>query len=177
MDLDPDTVDLMQRGQQKRKRSLTPRRRRHKSQGKDGRDGRGHREETCDDDRGKGKGQPPAAGRGFRHGQPEDRRQLQDRDRQLGPPREPKAPPATPRRSEGRQPGRTKFVSIVPTLEQLGPGVRMWSDAVGVTGEAENFTGQGLGEHDPCTARQRLLRLDKIFGGALCRPDEGNGEG
>ena len=35
-----------------------------------------------------------------------------------------------------------KHVSLVPTLEQLGPGVRMWSDAIGITGEAEDFTGQ-----------------------------------
>ena len=35
-----------------------------------------------------------------------------------------------------------RHVSLVPTLEQLGPGVRLWSDAVGVTNETENFTGQ-----------------------------------
>ena len=56
------------------------------------------------------------------------------------PPRSPpRAPPTTPASHSARN---VKYVSLVPTLEQLGPGVRMWSDAVGITHESEDFTGQ-----------------------------------
>ena len=45
-------------------------------------------------------------------------------------------------------------MSLVPPLEQVGPGVRMWSDAIGITGEDENFTGQD----------RRLLSNSTVFG-------------
>ena len=45
-------------------------------------------------------------------------------------------------------------MSLVPTLEQLGPGVRMWSDAIGITGEHEDFTGQD----------RHLLSNSTVFG-------------
>ena len=42
----------------------------------------------------------------------------------------------------------------MPTLEQLGLGVRMWSDAIGITGESETFSGQD----------RHLLSNSTVFG-------------
>ena len=159
-DGDAENMALMQRGQQKRRRSSSPRRRRQKPHGRDGREGRGHKEDSCGDDEWEWdeearryyrkqwkprEGERTATSSWARIPPWANRRSEPasgSRQTARSPPRTSKAPPATPRGADRDQSQRTKFVSLVPTLEQLGPGVRMWSDAVGVTGEHEDFTGQ-----------------------------------
>ena len=172
--LETDEVRLMQRGRDKRKRSPSPRRRRQKPQTRDSvdREDRGRdRQDGCDDEEWEW---DEDARRSFR-------RQWRSRERTSTsswarlPPwatrrsepatssgqrpearaRPAKAPPATPPSAPAtRSLTRAKHVSIVPTLEQLGPGVRMWSDAIGITRESENFTGQD----------RHLLSNSTVFG-------------
>ena len=160
LNTDPEDSALMQRGQQKRRRSPSPRRRRHKQPGRDGREGRGHKEDSCGEDewewdeearryfrkQWRSRDRERTATSSWARIPPSANRRSEpasgSRQEARSPPRTSKAPPATPRGAAGGQAQRTKYVSLVPTLEQLGPGVRMWSDAVGVTGEAEDFTGQ-----------------------------------
>ena len=156
-DLAMDEVDFMQRGRDKRKRSPSPGRRRFRPQARDNRNARDHRDEECHDEW----EWDEEARRYFRRQwQPQEERSSTSSWARLppwrrtepassswqppSPTRRPaKAPPMTPPSSSTPQDRtRMKRVSLVPTLEQLGPGVRMWSNAIGITGEREDFTGQ-----------------------------------
>ena len=173
-DEETDEAHLMQRTRDKRKRSPSPRRRRQTPRpGESGsREDRGRgRQDSCDEEEWEW---DEEARRYFRRQWRSNERTSTSSWARLppwasrrsepatssgqrpGPQTRPaKAPPTTPPSTPAsRSLTRTKHVSLVPTLEQLGPGVRKWSDAIGITRESENFTGQD----------RHLLSNSTVFG-------------